>query len=329
MEIIKPFVILIVCFAILAKSADFFVDAAVGLAKKFSIPKIIVGIFLVGLATTAPELAVSMMSALRGKPEIAFGNAIGSIICDDGIALAAAGIFSISAIAVLPYVLKTAGLFLVFVDILAFIFVIRDNTLGRLEGGILLVAFFIYTFYMFKKHKKGKNSLSIETDISEKEEDEKDKPVHRLILLFILGLAGIIIPSHFIITSAVHIATFFNIPETVIALTLIALGTSIPEIATCIIAARKGEGEIAVGNIIGADILNICWVAGASAIVNPLTIGRRELLFMFPAMFVMVLSMLIMMRMGYKLKRIHGIILFILYIVYLVLLFSFFPPQIP
>ena len=142
-----------------------------------------------------------------------------------------------------------------------------------------------------------------------------------------MGLVGIIGSSHFIINAAVEIAEMFNIPETVIALTLIALGTSIPEIATCIIAARKGHGEIAIGNIIGADILNICWVAGASALANPLTVGRKEIFFMFPAMFVIVGAMLLMIRMGYKLKRIHGFILLGLYIIYIILLIIIFPPS--
>jgi len=326
MEYAAPFLILAVCFAVLAKSADLFVDSAVGIAKKFSVPKMIIGIFLVGLATTAPELAVSMMSAVRGNPELALGNAIGSVICDDGLAMAAAALFTAGTISIIPAVLKTAGVVLIAVDILAFLFILPDNTLGRVEGGILLACFGLYTLFIIKTGKKTTDALIPDAEIKDIEQDIKGKPIHVLVVMFLLGLTGIIGSSHFIIESAVKIAEMFHIPETVIALTLIALGTSIPEVATCIIAARKGHGEIAVGNIIGADILNICWVAGASAVANPLTVGRKEIIFMFPAMFVIVGAMLLMIRTGYRLKRIHGFMLLSLYIVYIILTIFFFPP---
>ena len=112
-----------------------------------------------------------------------------------------------------------------------------------------------------------------------------------------------------------------------IALTLVAFGTSIPEVVTCIVAARKKEGAIAVGNILGADIMNICWVAGASSIANDLALSKKQIFFMFPSMFVIVGAMLIMLRMGYRLTRKKGLILFALYLVYLASFFRLFPPQ--
>ena len=132
--------------------------------------------------------------------------------------------------------------------------------------------------------------------------------------------------SHFIVTSATSIARFIGIPEAVIALTLVAIGTSIPEIATCVIAARKNEGALAVGNILGADILNICWVAGLSAVANPLTLSTKEIAFMFPSMFIIVGSMLVMLRAGYRLTRLKGSVLLLLYVVYIVSFFFVFPP---
>jgi len=315
-----PFLMMIGCFFVLTKSADLFVDSSSGIAKRFGIPKIIIGIFLVGLATTAPELAVSMMSALKGMPEMALGNAVGSVICDDGLALAAAAIFSAAAIPVLPRVLKTAGLFLVGVDILAFLFIAPDQTLGRIEGGILLLLFFLYTTYIIKQQKQGKLSLMPEEE--EEATEEEVMNILKLVMFFMIGLAGIIASGEFLIESAVSIATMMEIPETVIAMTLVAFGTSVPEVATCIIAARKNEGELAVGNIIGADILNICWVAGASALAHPLTVEKAQIQFMFPAMLVIVIVMLVLMRLKHRLTKWHGFVLLSLYVVYLVLSFT-------
>lgn len=308
-------IVLVIGFTVLAKCADIFVDSSVEVAEKFKIPKLIIGIVLVSLATTAPELAVSLLSALSGQPQMALGNAIGSIICDDGLALALAGIVTISPIVIIPRVLKTAGIFLIVIEIIAFLFILFDNTLDRWEGVVLVLLFAGYIFLIFYQHKTGK----FLSEIKEESAQQKVSSFNKIILLFLISLCGIIISSKFIITSATTIARTFGISEAIIALTVVAFGTSIPEVATCIVAARKKQGAIAVGNIIGADIMNICWVAGASAIANPLTLQRRETLFMFPAMFIIVGSMLGMIRYKYSLTRIKGYILLALYLVYLYL----------
>ena len=308
-------IVLVIGFTILAKCDDIFVDSSVEVAEKFNIPKLIIGIVLVSLATTAPELAVSLMSALSGQPQMALGNAIGSIICDDGLALALAGIVAISPIVIIPRVLKTAGIFLILIEIIAFLFVLFDNTLDRWEGLLLVLLFVGYLMFLFYQHKKG---LFI-SEIKEESSRQKGSSFAKIILLFMLSLCGIIASSKFIITSATTIAHTFGISEAIIALTIVAFGTSIPEVATCIVAARKKQGTIAVGNIIGADIMNICWVAGASAIANPLTLQQKETLFMFPAMFIIVGSMLVLIRYKYSLTRIKGFVLLALYLTYLYL----------
>lgn len=314
-NIIAAWVVLAAAFWILAKCADMFVDSSVEIAEKFNIPKLVIGIVLVSLATTAPELAVSMMSAISGKPEMALGNAIGSVICDDGLALAFAGIMATAPIAILPRVLKTSGIFLLFIELLAFIFVLIDNTLSRFEGVILVALFISYMVFLFVQHKQGK----FESDEDQTTGPVVDTSVTKLVITFIISLSGIIIASKFIIVAATKIAHTFGIPETIIALTIVAFGTSIPEVATCIVSVRKKQGALAVGNIIGADIMNICWVAGASAIANPLVLGRKETLFMFPAMFIIVGSMLLMLRYKYTLTRTKGFVLLGLYIIYLYL----------
>ena len=151
-------------------------------------------------------------------------------------------------------------------------------------------------------------------------------PPYRLAGLFLVSITGIILSSRFVVASAVTIARTFNVPETAIALTLVAVGTSVPEIATCITAARKGQGELAIGNIMGADIMNICWVAGASALVNDLTVTRKEVIFMFPAMLVMIGMTMIFLRTGHRLVRREGLALLAAYLLYIVSFFVVFRP---
>ncbi|MBM3296506.1 MAG: calcium/sodium antiporter [Candidatus Aminicenantes bacterium] len=300
---------------ILSKSAGVFVDSSVRIAEKFKIPKVVIGIVLVSLATTAPELSVSLMSATTGKPEMALGNAIGSVICDDGLALGLAGLVSAAPILIMPVVLRISGIFLLCVEILAFLFVVFDSTLDRLEGAILVGLFFGYLAYLLSRHKRGK----LQSGAEEGPMPAKKAVVPVVALLFVVSLLGIIAASKFIVVAAVKIAHVFRVPETVIALTVVAFGTSIPEVATCVVAARRKQGALAVGNIIGADIMNICWVAGASAVANPLVLGTKEILFMFPAMFVIVGAMLAMLRHRYSLTRPKGAVLLGLYVLYLFL----------
>ncbi|MDG5815127.1 calcium/sodium antiporter [Chitinispirillales bacterium ANBcel5] len=318
--------VLIVAFIILAKCADLFVESAVVIADRFKIPKLVIGIVLVSLATTTPEMTVSLISAFRGKPEMALGNAIGSVICDDGIALALAGIVSVGVITIQPRVLKISATFLILLQLVTFFFVIGNNTLNRWQGGVLVSILAVYIAVLYHQHKRGKLHSEMELmELDREIEKEKKKSLKILSFVFLIGLGGIIISSELIVTSAVHIAGWMAIPQSVVALTIIALGTSLPEIATSVIAARKGEGQIAVGNILGADILNISWVAGVSAIANPLVLERREILFMFPSMFIIVGAMLIMLRMGYSLTRKKGIALLSLYILYVISFLLIFP----
>lgn len=319
--------VLVTAFIILAKCADLFVDSAVALADRFNIPRLIIGIVMVSLATTAPEISVSLIAAIKGSPEMALGNAIGSVICDDGIALGLAGLFAAAPIVILPAVFNTSAIFLIIVEVLTFLFIVFDQQLGRVEGGVLVVLLLAYFVILFRQHKNGKISADAEmTEEVESIEKTKGKSVPALFMQFCIGLVGIVGSSHFIVTSATSIAQFIGIPEAVIALTLVALGTSIPEIATCVIAARKGEGALAVGNILGADILNICWVAGLSAVVNPLSLSSKQILFMFPSMFIIVGAMLLLLRLGYRLTKAKGLLLVLLYAVYVTSFFFVFPP---
>jgi cation:H+ antiporter len=309
--------VLVVCFYVLAKCASWFVDGAVGIAEFLKLPKMLIGIVLVSLATTAPELAVSVQSALRGNPEIALGNAVGSVIVDDGVALALGALVAGSPILVNPYLLKTTGLFLIGVDLIAYLMAF-DGTLSRLEGVVLVLLFVVYIVFAYITRKRSSEADSDKLgELTQIEQSIEGRGLSVLMLWFAAGLVGVLVCSHYIVESAIVIAGFLGISEAVIGLTVIAIGTSIPEIATAVTAARMGHGGIVVGNILGADILNICWIAGASAAVNPLVVPTDVIHFSFPAMLVIVGAMLVAMRTGYKLTKVEGVILLVFYGVYL------------
>ena len=320
-NMVLNFLVLFASFYVLAKSADFLVDGAVGVAVKARIDKVIIGIVLVGFATTAPEFTVSLMSAIRGFPEIALGNAIGSVIVDDGVALALAILVAPKAITINPGVLKRVGLFLVVIDLFAFGLAV-NGIISRLEGFMLLAILAGYLIVMV--HSSRKNAGLAPPPEEEIEEHIKPGSLGKQLLLFFIGVAGVIIASEFLVSSSLNIARFFQVPEVIIGLTIIAIGTSLPEIATCITAARKGHGDLAFGDIIGADILNILWIVGAAAAANTIQVGTNVIYFAFPSMIIMVVTMLLLARHKYTLHRWKGFVLIFLYIVYIVSMLRFF-----
>ncbi len=305
--------IMAAAFAVLFKSADFFVESAAGIAAHFNLPKMLVGIVIVGFATTAPEIAVSAQAAYLGHPEIAFGNALGSVIVDDGVALALAGIVAPAAIVVNRDILKTAGIFLIVIDILALLLAL-DLTIGRLEGLLFILLLVFYILFLIRSEKKRKLSL---VQIDEELMRDSEQRLSRLVLLFLGGLVGVVLASRIVIHSSIFIARYFSLSETIIGLTIVAIGTSLPEISTCIIAGRKGHGEIAVGDIIGADILNILWIIGVSAAIQPMHLKASTVYFSFGFMFLIVGTMLVSLRMGYSFGRKKGFVLLAVYLVYL------------
>lgn len=315
-------------FVVLAKSADVFVDSSVGIAEILRVPKMVIGIVLVAFATTAPEFAVSVQSAYLGHPEIALGNAVGSVICDDGIAMALAAIIAPTPILINRRILKTAGLFLIFIYGITYIMAL-NGTFARHEGIILvfLLAGYIYFVLITAKRETSEESNAKEAAAGKHVATTLENPhksLKRQFLYFMFGLGGVVISSRLVVWSCLNIAESFRIPEVVIGLTIVAIGTSLPEIGTCIAAARKGEGEIAAGDIIGADILNILWIIGVSSVVNPMHVSRKIINFMFPWMFLIVGTMLLSMRIYYRIGKPKGLILLSLYAIYILMTIKFF-----
>jgi len=307
-------------FYILFKSSEFFVESAAGIASHYNLPKMLVGIIIVGFATTAPEIAVSTLAAYLGHSEIAFGNAIGSVIADDGIALALAAIVAPAAISINKDILKTAGIFLIGIDTVAFLFAFNGR-ISRPEGITLVHLLVCYMIFVIYAEKRRKLHL---VDTEEIPGENAKINLRRLFVLFGIGLIGVIIAARLVIRSSLIIARTFNVSETIIGLTIIAMGTSLPEISTCIVASLKGHGEIAVGDIIGADILNILWIIGISSIVKAIELDMFTVLFSFFSMFVVVGTMLVSLRARFRLTRANGILLLLLYLIYLYLNYRFF-----
>jgi cation:H+ antiporter len=316
---------LILCFFVIAKTADWLVDGAVGMASILNIPKIIIGIILVSFATTMPEFTVSFLSSLIGRNKIALGNAVGSVIADNTLALALGILVAPQVIKVPQRLLKGIGLFLIAVSFITFGMSILGNDITRLEGIILIALLVIYLTALVLYQKKHRQKIIAEMN-EEIKEHRHQGGLSKHLLLFAIGVIGVVVSSKILIESAVNIAYIVKVPEIFIGLTVIALGTSLPEVATCIVACKKGHGDIAFGDIIGANILNLLWIIGAASLAKPLIIARQEIVFMFPFMIFINVILLVFAAMGFKLSKWKGMVLMALYVVYLALTLAFFPP---
>lgn len=306
---------IIVGFALLIVSADLLVDGASGIARKFHIPEIIIGLTIVSIGTSMPELFVSITSALDGYSDMAIGNIIGSNLSNLLL------ILGLSAI-IKPVVFqKETRLYeipmcLIFTIILM-CFCNSENGISREEAIILLLlfCFFIgYTIFMGKRESK--NSI-IEINVNESKKNNTIKDI----ILIVLGIVGLKIGGDLAVNNAVDVANYFNISEKIISLTILAVGTSLPELVTSVTAAIKGNSDIAIGNIIGSNIFNILLIIGVSALIKPIT---YNVTYNFD-LSILLLSTIILAIFPFippkeKMSRSNGIIYFLMYIVYLIVL---------
>lgn len=257
--IILEIVFLVLGFVMLVKGADWFVEGAAGIASKFGIPQLVVGLTIVAMGTSAPEAAVSITAALKGTADIAVGNVVGSNILNILIILGLTGL--ITSVAVqkstlfieIPYMLLITGVLLVMG--------MMGNSINLVEGIILWVLFIIYLGYLFVLAKKGKAE----------EEEKEERPLWKLLLYALIGGVVVVLGSNVAVDSATAIAQIIGLSEKFIGLTIVALGTSLPEMVTSVTAAKKGNADIAIGNIVGSNIFNILFVLGTSALIIPIT----------------------------------------------------------
>lgn len=308
-----PLLLLVVGLILLIKGADWLVDGASALAKKFNISDLAIGLTIVAFGTSAPELVVNTFAAFQEHQDIVFGNVIGSNIFNILATLGIAGMIA-------PLLVQSSTVWkeipLSFVAILFVFFMGNDffssgmGEVSRLDGFILLVMFALFLFYVYKQLK---------TDPDEELPLELPHSNTKMTLFIIGGLAGLIFGGKLVVDSAVEIATILGLSEKIIGLTIVAAGTSLPELATSVIAAYKGKADIAVGNIVGSNIFNIFLILAVSSLINPIpysqsfnfdlyVLGAATLL-LFAAMFLSRKS---------KLDRWEASVLFLGYIAYMI-----------
>lgn len=257
MDMLIQIALLILGFSMLVKGADWFVEGTAGIAEKFGIPQLVIGLTIVAMGTSAPETAVSITAALKGSAEISIGNVVGSNILNVLIILGLTAV--ITPLAVAKSTVKYEMPFMILISFLFFGLCVTGNEIVLWEGIVLWVAFVIYLAYLFIMAKRHKQDTV----------EEEQQPLWKLILFTIVGLALIIFGSDFTVDAATKIAGALGMSERFIGLTIVALGTSLPELVTSVSAAIKGKADIAIGNIVGSNIFNLLFVIGTSALITP------------------------------------------------------------
>lgn len=313
------FLLLVIGFVALIFGAEKLVDAASGLAAKFGIPSIVIGLTIVAFGTSAPELVVNIIAAINENTQMVLGNVLGSNIFN------VLGILGISAL-IYPLAVKSnTTWYEIPLSLLASIAVIvvasdvyfdhTSNLISRTDALILLLFFAVFLVYNIAISKSDSNEEKIEI---------KQYKTLKAILFIFLGLGGLIVGGHLIVTSATSLAQLFGISERVIGLTIVSIGTSLPELATSIVAVRKRNVDIAIGNVVGSNIFNIFFVLGASAFITPVVVADNSYIDILLNIFAGILLFIFVFTGKYRnIDRLEGAILLMIYIAYLVFLIFF------
>ena len=262
-SIIIQVVLLLVGFLFLIKGSDFFVDGASSIASILRVPAIIVGLTIVAFGTSAPEAAVSITSSLTGSNAMAVSNVIGSNLFNMLVVIGVAAL--LSNLLMEKKVLQKDLPFLVGITILFVVFIFIGGDITNIEGIILLAILIAYLFFLIRDTRKSSDSNVV----------EKPKlSLPKSIIFMIVGLAGIVLGGDLVVDSASAIALALGMSETLVGLTIVAIGTSLPELVTSITALKKGENQMVIGNVIGSNIFNILFVLGASSAISALPVNR-------------------------------------------------------
>lgn len=321
METVFQIFLLAVGFTMLIKGADFFVDGSSGIASRFGISQLVVGLTIVAMGTSAPEAAVSISAALKGNAGITIGNVVGSNILNILIILGLTAFLTKKIVPVASSTIKYEMPFMIVITLMLLWMGYVGNQVTRLEGAGLWVVFLLYLFYLLKMAKKGvdKNSEDDEGEILGRGRDKKERSMAMLFWFTIVGLALIVIGSSVTVDAATAIAGIIGLSERFIGLTIVALGTSLPELFTSVSAARKGNADIAIGNIVGSNIFNILFVVGTSALITPLVFESKFIVDSIVAVVVGVLLWIFSFN-GRSLNRVEGGLLLLGYLGYFIYL---------
>ena len=306
-----PVLLFIVGLLFLIKGGDWFVDGASSLARRFHLPELLIGATVVSIGTTLPEVMVSTMSALSGHGEIAYGNAIGSVICNA--ALIAAITIAVRPGRVDPKTLKTP---VAFFFAAAAIYCIAAYVFGRFTRVMGIIMLAVFVAYMAANVLQMKN-----TPAGEQEASEEEMPLAKTLILLVLGAVLIAAGANLLVDNGTLIAQALGVPESVIALTFVALGTSLPELVTAVTSLVKGHSDLSLGNIVGANVFNLVLVSGMSITLAPFTIPQSATLFGInsslvldlPVMLAVMLILTVPALVKGKLNRAQGILLLAIY----------------
>ncbi|MFV0519800.1 MAG: calcium/sodium antiporter [Lachnospirales bacterium] len=311
------YLLLLLGFVFLVKGADFFVTGSSSIAKKFGIPEFIIGLTLVAFGTSAPELAVSLTASLAGQNEIAISNVVGSNIFN---------IFAVLGFSALILPIKvdknilSKDLPFSFVAAIVTLFLSADiflgsentNVITRGDGLTLLVLFCVFLYYTITYALNNKEAVE--------SEEIESLPIYKSVFLIFVGLAGVVMGGNFVVDSATNIALSFNVSETIIGLTIVALGTSLPEFVTTVIATKKGNADMALGNVVGSNIFNLLLILGLTATIDPITVVSVNL-YDLVVLIVLTLVVILMSASSKKIDRKEGIILILGLVAYYIFIF--------
>ena len=313
MDIIIQIGLLVLGFVLLIKGAGWFVDGAAGIAEKFKIPQLIIGLTIVAMGTSAPEAAISITGALNGAADIAIGNVVGSNILNVLVILGLTA--TITTVAIQKSTLSIELPFMIIISVILLFMGMNDGIVNFIEGVILTVLFIIYLIYLFIVAKKNGNKDTKEE--FEIEDTPEEKSILELIILAIFGCVIIVIGSNITVDAATKIAGFIGLSERIIGLTIVALGTSLPELVTSVTAAKKGNADIAIGNIVGSNIFNILFVVGISALIIPITFASNFIIDAIIAIVSAVFLLLVTIK-NKKLQKPWSIIMLLGYVGYVI-----------
>jgi len=315
-------ILIVIGFFLLIKGADYLVDGAVGIAKRFHIPEIVIGLTIVSIGTSMPELIVSITSAMEGFSDMAIGNVVGSNVANLLLILGVSAVLS-------PVLLKRETRLIeiplcLIVSVIFYFICNIGQDVSRTEGLILIslfILFIIYTIVMaFKGNEFDKEDATKE--VNSKLEEEKKQPVIKNLFHIVLGIAALKFGGDLAVNNAVIVAEWFGLSEKIISVTILAIGTSLPELVTTVSAAIKKESDIAIGNILGSNIFNMLLIIGVSALIKPITYNLSYNIDMYIAMIAaFVLFLFAYIPPKNQMSRINGIVYLLIYIIYMITLF--------
>lgn len=303
MKLLVAVILLVVGFVMLIKGADWFVDGAAGIAARFGIPQLVIGLTIVAMGTSAPEAAVSITAATSGNAGITIGNVIGSNILNVLLILGITA--AITSVAVQHSTVKWEMPFMHVITIVLAVLGFTGGEIVLWEGIVLWALFLVYLGYLFRMAKNG----------SQEEEEEELLPLWKQLLMLVVGIVAIVFGSDLTVDNATIIAEALGMDDRLIGLTIVAFGTSLPELVTSVTAARKGKADIAIGNIVGSNIFNILFVVGTSALIIPVVFASNFIIDCIVAIVAGLVLWACVFR-SKKLTRTGGIIMLICYLVY-------------